>query len=261
MGSQTKSGMIAKAWFPRAAFNLHNQGLPRAEYQGSERTGFTVEFLDQKARRALDEALGRGVVAIRAATIEALVAETDETKQLLRSYLDTVFRGSAMHANNHRRVSNAAAQSIYYNDVAEQGQVASLIYSKFGKGKGPSSFVDYLLLHIRGGTVTAKSGGWLRIAGRDRFAGTPDAGARWNLGTFADSSIFTVQAKDDPNKLFLLRSFKGSGKTILLETLVKSIKVPARAAGVGAILAQRGARFESNFNAVFVREKAKAGVS
>lgn len=258
MGSQTKSGMVAKAWFPRAAFNLHNQGLPRAEYQGSERTGFTVEFLGEKARRELDAALGRGVVAIRAATIEALVAETDQTKQLLRSYLDTVFRGSALHGNNHRRVSNAAAQSIYYNDVAAQGQVASLIYSKFGKGKGPTSFVDFLLLHIRGGSITAKSGGWMKIPNRAEPGS--EFGQTGNFG-ISGSSIFTVPAKDDPNKLFLLRSSKSTGATKLLATLVKSIKVPARAAGVGAILAQRGARFESNFNAVFVREKAKAGAA
>lgn len=262
MARKTSNGMIAKAWFPRTAFNLHNQAVLRARYHGDDRrndtigprTGFVVEFLGEKARIQLDAALTQGVVAIRASTMEALVAETDETKQLLRTYLDAHFRNSQWHGNGHRRVSNAAAQSLYYDDVAETGGVTSLIYSKFGH-RGGGGFVDFLLLHIKGGILTPRVKDWLRIENLEETGRS--FGRPMNNGYYpiSNSDIFMVKSKDG-QKLFQLRRPRSGGKTVLLATLLKSLPVTASLAGVGTILAARGARLERHFDATFSRKKA-----
>lgn len=233
--------------------NLHNQGVVRAEFQGSNRRGFTVEFLGGKAQRQVEAALEDGVLRIVESSITAVVATTDDVKQKLRSYLDSHFTGSAMHGNAHRRISNALVQSAYYDNVKGKPGFSSLIYSKLGRGKGPASFVDFLLLHMRGGTIAPKQGEWMPIINRET-----NPGGLAKVGNFGSSSVFFVPSKDG-QKLFLLRKIKGGGSTTLLATLVKSIQVPASLSGIDAIAAQRGAIFERNFDAAWARSESMAG--
>ncbi|MBA3055113.1 MAG: hypothetical protein FP826_09300 [Sphingomonadales bacterium] len=257
MGRKITSGMIQRGGFPQSGFNLHNQAVLRANYQGPRSVGFTVEFLGEQGRIRLDEALQQGVVVIRESSIEAVQTTTDEVKQKMRTYLDGHFTGSAMHGNNHRRVSNAAVQSVYFNDIADKGQFTALIYSKFGIGKG-DTFVDYLLLHMRGGTVVPKSGDWLRIANPDAAGGQAGPGTNPQTGYYpiSNSDIFFAKSKDG-QKLYQLRRFRGSKKTVLLATLLKSLKIAPSLQGLEAILASRGAVFERNFDAIFSRKKAE----
>lgn len=246
-------GGIAPARGGPSAFNLHNQEVVRAEYQGPKGAGFTVDFLEDKARIELDQALVDGLLVIRGSSIEAVVTSTDAVKQKMRSYLDAHFRGSSMHGNNHRRVSNAASQSAYFNDLEKQGQVTATIYSKFGYGKG-GEFRDFLLLHMRGGTLRPTSGDWLRIPAR----GTAGFG---QVGKYemSGSQVFFVKSKDGA-KLFLLRKMPGAGKTQLLATLVKSLQIKPDLQGLELVLAARGAEFERHFSATFTRRKAEAGL-
>lgn len=226
---------------PYTLMNFHNQGLLRAE-RSQPRTGFTVEFLSEKAVTELRDSLEQGVVAIRASSFAALAAETDETKQKMRAFLDAHFTGSDMHGNGHRRVSNAAVQSVYYDDLAEKGQVTSLIYSKFGVGGG-AGFVDFLLLHMKGGTIKPQKGDWLRIPA----SSARGIGNQSGFYPLSRSDIFFVESKDK-NKLFQLRRpRRGSAKTELLATLMKSITFAPSLAGLERILADRGAVFERHF--------------
>lgn len=234
--------------------NFHNQGVMRAEFSSTTGRGFTVEFLGFKTQRKLEQALEDGVLRIVESSITAVIVTTDEVKQKLRSYLDAHFTGSAMHGNAHRRVSNAMVQSVYYPDVNGQAGFASLIYSKLGKGKGPSSFVDFLLLHMRGGTIAPKQGEWLQIRNRQN-----DPGRLAKVGNYGSSNVFFVPSKDG-QKLFLLRKIKGGNSTTLLATMVKSVKVPASLPELDTIAAQRAVLFERNFDAAWARSaKAEAG--
>lgn len=206
--------------------------------------GFRVEF--QRPDAGPYEQLSRDAVAIRGASIEAVVKTTEEVKDRIRDYIDAHFSGSMFHGNGRRRVSNASAQSKFYDEVEEKGQYAGLVYSKFGKRDG-GGFVDFLLLHVRGGTVKPKKGNWLKIA-------NPEAGSL--LG--AQSGFFSVSQSDifftrsgDGKKLFLRRRFRRKGKakdaTQLLATLVRSVSFPARLSGVEEIARQRPALFEGYF--------------
>lgn len=251
-----RGGMIAGGGFGRTAFNLHNQGVLRAEYQGPKGAGFTVEFLGEKARMRLDESLARGVVLIRESAGEAQVESTDTIKQRMRSFIDGQFTGSAMHGNNHRRVSNAAAQSVYFNVHQGEPALTSLIYSKFGVGKG-NTFVDYLLLHLRGGTLTPKAGKYIMVP-NEAVVGPNFKGA--NVGSFSGFDVAMAQSKDR-QKLFLIRRPKGGGRGVLLATLTKSLRIEPSLAGLDAILAGRPALFLSNYDAVFSRKKSEAGLS
>lgn len=255
-----RSGMIAGGQFPRSAFNLHNQGVERAQYQGPRGSGFAVEFLGEKARQQLDHALFEGVAVVRSSAIEAVVSSTDTIKQKMRTYLDGHFRGSAMHGNAHRRASNAMVQSAYFNDLADKGQVTALIYSKFGF-RNAGGFVDFLLLHMRGGEIKPTTGEWLRIPGRERFSGSRFGGARINVGEYdgSGSSIHWAKSKDGA-KLFLLRTFKGGKKTELLETLVKSLRIEPSLQGLEGVMATYGPQFESDFSAAFSRRESQAKV-
>lgn len=251
------SGMISGAKGGRSVFNASNQGVLRAEYQGARGSGFAVEFLDDKARIKLDEGLAAGFAVITGSSIEALVTANDELKQKMRTYLDGHFRGSAMHGNAHRRISNAAVQSAYFDSVKEGTGFASTIYSKFGfRGAGGANgggFVDFLLLHVRGGTIKPTRGEWLRIPGRNRFGS--------QTGNFAMSGSQIVWAKSkDGQKLFKLRRFKGGKATELLETLVKSLTIKPSLQGLEGIMASNGAVFERHFAASFTRRKAEAGL-
>lgn len=250
-------GMIPRsASSPRSRLmNFHNQSVRRAAHQGPRGSGFTVEFLAEQAKEQLGAALGQGAVVIRDASIGAVISSTDELKQKMRSFLDSHFTGSEMHGNNHRRVSNAAVQSVYYDDLDEKGQFASLIYSKFGF-RDAGGFVDFLLLHIRGGTIRPRDGDWLRLPN----VGEGGAwGAQSGFHRFSSSDIFFVQDKDDPNKLFQLRRYRKSGfgrnagSTKLLATLVKSLRFEPKLQGLEAIMAQRGAIFDRHFDAEWQR--------
>lgn len=236
--------------------NFHNQGVARAETEGNARSGFTVEFLHAKAARNLDAALVHGAAVIRSSSIEAAVTSTDEIKQKMRSYLDAHFTGSEMHGNAHRRVSNAAVQSVYYDDVSEKGQFTSLIYSKFGFS-GEGGFVDFLLLHIRGGVIRPKTGNWLKIPA----AGSTGFG---QVGHYplTNRDIFFASDKSGKKMFLLRRTRRTSGRkeraTEFLATLVKSVTIKPSLAGLEAIMATRGALFERHFDQLF-RERMNQG--
>jgi len=225
-------------------WNFHNQGATRADYSGPRGSGFTVEFHGARAAKDLGVALEQGALAIRASSIGAIVSSTDELKQKMRAFLDSHFTGSAMHGNNHRRVSNAAVQSIYYDDVAEKGQFASLIYSKFGF-RGSGGFVDFLLLHIRGGTIRPGPGeDWLRIPNRAEGGAIAVQSGSYEM---SGSDIFFARSKNG-QKLFQLRRYGRTGQTRLLATLVKSLAIAPSLQGLEAIMATRGAIFERHFD-------------
>lgn len=257
MGKATSgSGMIQRAQNNALTLmNFHNQGVMRAEFQGSNRRGFTVEFLGFKSQRKLEQALEGGVLRIVESSITAVIATTDTVKQKLRSYLDSHFLGSQMHGNAHRRISNALVQSAYYDEVDGKPGFASLIYSKLGKGKGPSSFVDFLLLHVRGGTIGPKQGEWMPVVNDET-----NQGALAKVGDYGTSKVFFLPSKDG-QKLYLLRKIKGGGSTTLLATLVKSIQVPASLTELDSIAAERGALFERNFDAAWKRSESKVGAA
>ena len=253
----SRTGMMGPAKGGPSVFNAHNQGVLRADYQGPRGSGFTVEFLDDKARAALDQGLAAGITVITGSSIEALVSSNDELKQKMRTYLDGHFRGSALHGNNHRRISNAAVQSAYFDTVIGGRGFAATIYSKFGfrdaGGGNGGGFVDFLLLHMRGGTLRPRNGEFMRVPGRSRFAS--------QIGQFEMSGSQIVWAKSkDGQKLFKLRRFKGGKATELLETLVKSLTIKPSLQGLEAVMATNGAVFERHFDAVFTRRRAEAGL-
>ncbi|WP_221403589.1 hypothetical protein [Croceicoccus naphthovorans] len=237
--------------------NFHNQGLARADYQGARGQGFTVEFLAEKAARDMEAGLQQGAVAIRSSSIEAAVTSTDEIKQKMRSFLDAHFTGSEMHGNNHRRVSNASVQSVTYDDVSEKGQFTSLIYSKFGY-RGGGGFVDFLLLHMRGGTVKPQKGEWIRLDRR----GKGQIGQQTGFFPLSKRDTFFVEA-DDGKKLFQLRRKRGGGPaakgTELLATLVRSLTFKPSLQGLETIMATRGAVFERHFDALLGQRLSQSG--
>lgn len=246
--------MIQKAQADMSALmNFHNQGVLRADFGSAARGGFSVEFLGAKTQKQVEEMLKSGVMRIVESSITAVVATTDEVKQKLRSYLDSHFAGSAMHGNAHRRISNAAVQSKPYDTVNGEPGYSTLIYSKLGAGSGPANFVDFLLQHMRGGTITPKQGEWMKIVNRET-----DPNGLSKVGNFGSSSVFFVPSKDG-QKLFLLRKMKGGGSTTLLATLVKSIQIPASLSGIDAIAATRGVLFERNFDVAWKRSESMAG--
>lgn len=248
--------MIAAKQFG-AVMNFHNQGVTRAEYQGPRGSGFTVDFLGFRALQQLDESLLRGVVVIRDTSVEAVNSSTDALKQKMRSYIDGHFKGSAMHGNNHRRVSNAAVQSATYDVHKGEPAYVSLIYSKFGIGKGPGSFVDFLLLHMRGGTIRPGPGeDWLRIPNpREPASRFGQAG----FYPISGKDIFFARSKDG-QKLFQLQRNRATRKSVLLATLLKSLRIEPTLGGLETLLAARGGMFESDFDAIFARKKSEAGL-
>ena len=190
-------------------------------------------------------------VVVRGASVEAVYRTTEEVKERIRDYIDAHFGGSEFHGNGRRRVSNASAQSKYYDEVGEKGQYAGLVYSTFGK-RDAGGFVDYLLLHIKGGTIKPKKGDWLRLRG-------PDAGIGNQSGFYpgSRSDIFFTESEDG-KKLFQLRRYrKGSpksGKTELLATLVRQVTIPGTLTGIEAIAKSRADLFDKNFRAALERD-------
>jgi len=225
--------------------------------------GFRVEFeLDSPGTY---EQLRNEAIAIRGASVDAVYRTTEEVKQRIRDYIDAHFSGSEMQSNNRRRVSNASAQSRYYDEIEGKGQYAGLVYSKFGK-RDKGGFVDFLLLHVRGGVVTPGPGeNWLRLA-NPAVAGAGGQFGQTGFFAISQSNIFFAASKDG-KKLFLLRRYrKGSafgkaGKTELLATLVKQVVFPARLTGIEEIARQRPELFDGYFaEALEVRRMAQ-GVS
>lgn len=252
------SGMIPKNTRTTRYMNFHNQALARADYQGVRGQGFAIEFLGTKAAAEMNAALVQGSVAIRSSSIEAAVTSTDELKQKMRSFLDAHFTGSEMHGNQHRRVSNASVQSVTFDDVAEKGQFTSLIYSKFGY-RGAGGFVDFLLLHMRGGTVKPKGGDWIRLDRR----GKGQIGQQSGFFPMSRRDTFFVEAEDG-KKLFQLRRKRGAkpgaaNGTELLATLVKSLTFKPSLQGLETIMGQRGAIFERHFDALLGQRLSEGG--
>ena len=211
-------------------------------------SGFAFNFERELSPGMIDRMLHGEAVAIRSASVEAVVTTTNEVKQRIRAYINAHFTGSDFTSNNNRRVANAAAQSKFYDDV-DRGQYTGLVYSKFGAGMGPGGFVDFLLLHARGGTIAPKSGGWLRIPNWREFGAQ-----KRNTGFFpmSQQSVFWAKS-DDGRKLFMLRRLGRSGptratqKTQLLATLVRTLTFVARLTGLDEIARSRGELFERNF--------------
>ena len=243
-GGEASKGMIVSAWRGSQAMNFHNQDIERAEYQGRGRgSGFTVEFTALNGGAQLGEAFAEGARSITAAALGGVVDAVDQTKQQLRSYFDSVFTGSGRTGNRHRRVANAAVQSAYYVDD-DKGQFTGQIYSKFGRGSGPASFVDYLLLHVTGGTVVPRQSDWLVLAVAPDMQRYGGLGAV-QTGKFetAGTSVFFVPSADH-QKLFLLRKSLRGGGTELLAVLLKSVQIVPRAGGIGPILEAGGLELE-----------------
>lgn len=224
------------------------QGVGAGSVGNFTGSGFAFNFERELSPGMIDKMLHGEAVAIRSASVEAVVTTTNEVKQRIRAYINAHFTGSEMTSNNNRRVANAAAQSKFYDDV-DRGQYTGLVYSKFGAGIGPAGFIDFLLLHVRGGTVKPTSGGWLRIPNWREFGSQ-----KRNVGFFpmSQQSVFWAKS-DDGRKLFMLRRLGRSGpnramqKVQLLATLVRSLTFRARLSGIDEIARSRGELFERNF--------------
>lgn len=222
---------------------------------------FSITF-ERADGEGLTDQLRRDAVAIRGASVEAVVQTTREVKLAIRAYIDAHFSGSSFTSNNHRRVANASAQEKFYDEVEGKGQYAGLVYSKFGK-RDAGGFVDFLLLHVRGGTVRGND--WLRLANPDA-GGTAGIAAQTGRFTLSGSDIFFVESKDG-KKLFQLRRYrKGSavartGKTELLATLFKQFTFPARLTGIDEIARSRPELFDRNFAAALQARGAGQGAA
>ncbi|MCT2398525.1 hypothetical protein [Novosphingobium mangrovi (ex Huang et al. 2023)] len=209
--------------------------------------GFRIAF--EREKPGPYEAMRDEGVAIRGASIDAVTKTTEQVKEQIRDYIDAHFGGSDFTSNGRRRVANASAQSVFYDEVDTKGQYAGLVYSKFGK-RDKGGFVDYLLLHIRGDTIRPGPGeNWLKIE-------NPKAGglgvAQTGHFPMSGSDIFFLPSKDG-KKLFQLRRYRKSsrsadrGKTQLLATLMRKVTVPASLSGIDAIAARRPDMFEGFF--------------
>jgi hypothetical protein len=204
--------------------------------------GFHIAF--ERSEPGPYEAMRDEGVAVRGASVDAVVRTTTEIKNLIRDYIDAHFTGSRFTSNSRRRVSNTI-QDVFYDDLEEKGQYAGLVYSKFGK-RDQGRFVDYLLLHVRGGVLRPRSGDWLRIA-------TPAGnilGAQSGFYERSGSDIF-FRPSDDGKKLFQLRRRRDRGgrrgSLELLATLVKSVAFAGSLSGIEAIARRRPEMFEGYF--------------
>lgn len=210
---------------------------------------FSIRF-ERTDRQGLEEILKRDAVAVRGASVEAVIETTREVKLAIRAYINAHFKGSAFTSNNNRRVANASAQEKFYDEVEGKGQYAGLVYSKFGK-RDKGGFVDFLLLHVRGGPVSGKP--WLRIV-NEAEGGTARIAAQTGSYSLSQSDIFFLPSKDG-KKLFQLRRYRKErdpktgrlGRSRLLATLVKSITFPARLSGIDEIARRRPELFDRNF--------------
>lgn len=222
---------------PGRKLTSHERGFGR---------GFGIEIAGEAASQEGRAILEQDAIVIKGAAVDAVEHTTNSVKTKIRNYIDQHFRGSKKHGNNHRRVSNAAAQSKFYNDLSTQSQYTGLVYSKWGRGKGPGSFIDFLVLHIKGGVLQASGGGKLKIPNRKA-----PGSLMGQVGNFGDSRIFIRKGKD--GKSFLMRAFKNSagskrgGKVVLLATLVDELRFPASLRGIDTILAAAGPELENNF--------------
>jgi hypothetical protein len=234
-----------------------------ASFKGAGRftgQGFRIEF--ERPSPGPYELLRDNGVAIRGASVEAVHKTTEEVKLRIRAYIDAHFTNSAWTRNSHRRVANASAQSVYYDEVEGKGQYAGLVYSKFGK-RDSRGFVDFLLLHVRGGTVKPVDGNWLRIV-NPRAGGTAGVAAQSGKFALSQSDIFFVRSSDG-KKLFQLRRYNkqrradGSVRTELLVTLLPQVSFPARLTGVDEIARQRPELFEGYFAEALNLRRAQQG--
>jgi hypothetical protein len=225
--------------------------------------GFRVEFkLDSPGTY---EQLRGEAIAIRGASVDAVTRTTNEVKQRIRDYIDAHFTGSDFQSNSRRKVSNASAQSRFYDEIEGKGQYAGLVYSKFGK-RDKGGFVDFLLLHVRGGVVSPGPGeNWLRLA-NPNAAGAGGEFGQTGFFSVSQSNIFFAASKDG-RKLFLLRRYrKGSplgnaGRTELLATLVKQVVFPARLTGIDEIARQRPELFDGYFAEALELRRMAQGTS
>ena len=238
-GSGSKVGGGFALETPKLPSGRTLQFRGKGNYLGQ--SGFRVEF--DRSGAELTEELKNDSVRIRGASVDAVEKTTIAFKEQVRDFIDAHFTNSEIHANNRRRVSNASAQSKFYNDLDSKGQYTGLVYSKFGHRTG-GGFIDFLLLHIRGGTIRPK-GDWLRLE-NERAGLTSGKIAQTGYFKLSNSDIFFTESKDG-KKLFQLRRNRSTGKTDLLATLVKSIVVPADLAGIEVLARTRAELFEGHF--------------
>lgn len=241
-------------------FNDIFTGVSARSSAGAQRMGFNVQFDANRARADLRETIQGDAVAVVGASVDAVTQTTREVKEMIRSYIDAHFQGSefiggAGGRKSRRRAAFAAAQNKFYNDIEAKGQFTGLIYSKLGRGRGPGGFVDYLLLHMRGGIVKPRDGDWIKI---------PNEGASGLIGgqvgeyPQSDSRIFFRPSRDR-KKLFLLRAFGSGasparrGSVELLATLVKQLDYPARMTGIETIAGKRVSIFYGHFDAALAQ--------
>lgn len=222
--------------------------------------GFAVLFDRIASEKRTREILQADALVIRGASIDAVVKTTVDVKLKIRAYINAHFTGSGIQSNNNRKAANASAQDTFYDDIADKGQYTGLVYSKFGKRDAGGGFVDYLLLHVRGGIVKPNQGGWLRIVNQEA-GGSLGIAAQSGFFETSQSNIFFTKSADG-KKLFQLRRYKkGSfspkaGKTELIATLLRQVAFPARLTGIDEIARSRSDLFDKYFNDAFDARQA-----
>jgi len=107
-------------------------------------------------RGELDGYMRADAAAVLRGTRQAVVAQTEETKRAARALVAAAFTGGGRGGS---RVANAIRSRVYDN---APGDVAGLVYSKFGRREG-GTFQDYLLPHIEGGQLRPRDAKFMAI--------------------------------------------------------------------------------------------------
>jgi len=157
----------------------------------------------------LQRDMAREGAAIAAATRSATAVTSKEVQDIVRRRVSRAFTGGKRTRGGGSKVANAIRQRLYHD---APGKDAGVIYSKFGSGHGPGSFVDYLLPHVRGDQIRAQGGKYLlipqvsrsKIRAARRVAFIPFAGG------------------------LLMVRYQGRGRFTVLAILTKQIKLKAR---------------------------------
>lgn len=230
-------------------------GGKRAGSASVGRAGYFIEFLDPKELEQFDEELAGGALAVQRTAGEAAFETGARMKQLVRSHLSSVFPPKP---GSRRNAIDSMVQSKTFDTVDGQPGAAYVLFSKLGRGKGPGGFVDYLKAHVEGRSDQAPS--YFRIAVSPEAKALKRRGGRFETGYFPASgtTIFLRKAKDDPSQLLLLRKQSRTGKTDLLEVMLKSISIKPKLGGLKAIFAQAEQIFEQQADAAWRRNSSSS---
>lgn len=170
-------------------------------------------------RGNLDEFIEKEIAAFEKGVFAGVQAATIDLKGKIRKQVAAALT----------RKASFAIQSRMYDDVKVGGHMekggASLLYSKLGRGRG-KQFIDYLDLHVTGGTVRAKKSKWLYIS---LERGPKKRRKQRPVVAFDPRLAFIPDPKEPKKKLYLVRTFKDKNKEPkILAVLIRVVRIPKR---------------------------------